>query len=101
MVRDGTSVILMNPATNTGAAYVVISAGENRGGAFLPGGVIATTEGTALGTRETINRNNQAGQANYVDAIRDTSATATHFDDLLLRPTVSSVLAQAALGPRP
>ena len=101
MVRDGTGVILMNPATNTGAAYVVISAGENRGGAFLPVGVIATTEGTALGNGETINRNNQAAQANYVDAIRDTSATATHFDDLILRPTITSVLSAASLGPRP
>jgi len=101
MVRDGTGAIIMNPVSGTGAAFVVISGGENRGGVYLPTGVIGATQGTAMGAGELTNRNNQALQANYVDAIKDSTATNTHFDDVVLRPTISDVLTRSQLGPRP
>jgi len=37
----------------------------------------------------------------FADAIKDSTATNTHFDDAVLRPTISDVLTRAQLGPRP
>jgi hypothetical protein len=100
-VNDGGGAAVMNPATGSGAAYVVISAGANVGGSYTVGGILRNVQGAALGTGETTNANNQALQAAYVDATRDNSTTTSHFDDVMLRPSISSVLTRAQLGPRP
>jgi hypothetical protein len=100
-INDNAGTALLNPATGTGAAYVVISAGANRSGAYSTSGVLQASPGIPAGTSETTNSNNRALAAAYVDAVRDNSSTATHFDDVLLRPAISTVLTQAQLGPRP
>ena len=91
------------PGVNTGAAYVVISHGETGGGGFLNTGVLfagTTVDGTAEG-------NNYANLAYtpavsfYVDdSINDNAGAATHFDDIVSRPTILTVVNKAGLGPR-
>ena len=56
--------------------------------------------GPALGTGETINANNQALQAAYVDDNLSDATTAAHFDDIVSRPSILTVLTKAQLGPR-
>ena len=90
----------------TGAAYVLISHGENRGGAYSSAGQVQTGS-PANSANEDINRNNFAYRsytavppAFYVDAAQNDSTGANHFDDILLRPTLMSVITRAQLGPR-
>jgi len=99
-VNDATGAPITNPATGTGAAYIVTSAGANFFGAYNSAGLLMAAQGSAAGTGEVTNSNNTPLQAAYVDAPRDTSATATHYDDVMLRPPISTVLTQAQLGPR-
>lgn len=100
-IRNVAGTVVMNPAglPATGAAYVVISAGETGGGAFLNTGVIGTTT-TTDGTEEQKNYANFAGAGYYVDDSISDVAGATHFDDLVSRPSVLTVINKAALGPR-
>ena len=100
-IRNVAGTVVMNPAAvpATGAAYVVISAGETGGGAFLNTGVIGTTT-TTDGTEEQKNYANFAGAGYYVDDSISDVAGATHFDDLVSRPSVLTVINKAALGPR-
>ena len=100
-VRNVAGTVVMNPAAvpATGAAYVVISAGETGGGAYLNTGVLATTT-TTDGNEEKKNYANLAVQAYYVDDSISDVAGATHFDDLVSRPSVLTVINKAALGPR-
>ena len=100
------SANVMDPVTagiNTGAAYVLISHGETGGGGFLNTGTLFTST-TTDGTAETNNYANQgfvAGTTFYVDdSINDNPGTATHFDDILSRPSVLGVVNKAGLGPR-
>lgn len=103
-VRNVTGVSILNPNANPhfGAAYVVISAGETGGGAYLPSGVAAPLG--FEGTEEQRNFATQVYTNNAVsyfvdDAINDT-AGATHFDDILSHPTVLALATRAGLGPR-
>ena len=98
---------LMNPTAaaapapvSTGAAYVLISHGENRGGAFSRAGVLQAAS-PANSDMENWNSNGQALQLYYVDApLRDADDATTHFDDIVLRPSLFSVITRAQLGPR-
>jgi hypothetical protein len=91
------TTIMAAPAT--GAAYVLISAGETGGGAYTSAGVVAPTT-TTDGTEEQKNYANLALGAYYVDDQIADGAGATHFDDVVLRPSVLTVASRAGLGPR-
>lgn len=101
---DGVTKV-MNPAgvPATGAAYVVISHGETGGGGYLNSGQQYTSI-TTDGTEEQKNYANLALRAvplYYVDAgISDAPGAATHFDDIVSRPSMLSVITKAGLGPR-
>ncbi len=105
-VRTVSGTVVMDPVTpgvNTGAAYIVASHGETGGGGYLNTGVLYT--GTTVdGTAEANNYANlgfTAGVSFYVDdSINENPGAATHFDDILSRPSVLSVIAKAGLGPR-
>jgi prepilin-type N-terminal cleavage/methylation domain-containing protein len=91
------TAIMTAPAT--GAAYVLISAGETGGGAYTNAGQLAPTS-TVDGTEEQKNYANLATQPYYVDDQISDGAGATHFDDVVLRPSVLTVASRAGLGPR-
>ena len=99
-VRNLAGATLMDPAVqpgiNTGAAYVVISAGESGGGAYLNSGVLSTSV-AADGTEEQKNYANLALQPYYVD---DTTNETPHFDDVVSRPSILSVASKAGVAPR-
>lgn len=101
-VRDSSVAgnLLMAPASGNGAAYVLISHGENRAGGYSNAGVIQAASG-AYSANEQVNRNNLAIQGFYVDAAQnDSTDPVAHFDDLMLRPSLMSVVTRAQLGPR-
>jgi prepilin-type N-terminal cleavage/methylation domain-containing protein len=99
-VRDALGgTVLMNPATNTGAAYVLISHGENRSGGYNDIGMILAATIAVEGTNETQNRADTS-PGYYVDAPQIFAADATRFDDYVLRPSLISVIQRAHLGPR-
>jgi len=95
------------PASSTGAAYVVISHGENRQGAYSNEGLLQ--DGTpASGTLEAANNaanaafvNATSGTANpFIDDFPSYADGTGHFDDTLLRPSILTVATKAQLGPR-
>ena len=91
-----------NMYPHTGAAYVVISHGSTGGGAYTSGGALVPTTATMDGTEEAKNYANLAydAAAYYVDnETRDTTDN-THFDDIVLRPSVLSVVSKAGLAAR-
>jgi prepilin-type N-terminal cleavage/methylation domain-containing protein len=92
---------VMDPAATppTGTAYVVISHGETGGGGFLNSGMIGTST-TTDGTEEQLNYANLALRAYYVDDSIMDGAGATHFDDIVSRPSILTVVNKAGLGPR-
>ena len=95
---------LMDPAgvPHTGAAYVVISHGESGGGGYLNSGTLATST-VGDGTEELKNYASlphAAGVTFYIDNSLIETAGATHFDDVVLRPSVLAVINKAGLGPR-
>ena len=106
-VRDiaGNVTMQPNPAAgvpHTGAAYVVISHGESGGGGYLNTGILATST-VGDGTEEQKNYASlpyTAGVTYYVDNALVETADTTHFDDVVLRPSVLAVINKAALGPR-
>jgi prepilin-type N-terminal cleavage/methylation domain-containing protein len=103
-VRDLAGAKLMDPGTDpyTGAAYVVISAGETGGGAYLPSGTLGAST-SSDGTEELKNYASQphtAGVTYYVDNSVVDAAGTGHFDDIVSRQTIVSVLNKAGLGPR-
>lgn len=83
---------------STGAAYVVISHGENSAGAYGNAGVLQEASGTAPGAAELQNASNLSLQAYYVDDFYQ--ASPTYFDDFVLRPSILTVATKAQLGPR-
>jgi len=96
-------ILLMDPAALTGAAYVLISHGENRGGGYDSSGTLQA--GTpANGVLEAPNANNQALPvlpAAFIDApLNDSDDGATRFDDIVSRPTLMTLLVKAGLAPR-
>jgi len=94
--------VITDGAASSGAAYVLISHGANQGGAFTPAGVL-TVANPASGTNEAFNHNNQVLRAPplfYSEGSENNSATTAHFDDVVRRPTIQSVIDAAGLGPR-
>lgn len=89
----------------TGAAYVLISHGANRVGGFTVDGVYQNTaNGPGPGALENINFNAVAPRTAtpadfYVDASLAENPAA-YYDDIVLRPTVMTVVQGADLGPR-
>jgi hypothetical protein len=92
-------VVVTDPAKSTGAAYVLIAHGNNQGGAYTTSGVL-TTASPASGTNEAVNHNNQVLQTTYYEGPENTNETTAHFDDVVRRTTVQSVIDAAGLGPR-
>ena len=86
---------------HTGAAYVVISHGESGGGARLASGNLSTST-TTDGLEERINYVNRAYNAGeyLVDGAVAEGAGDAHFDDMVSRPSLLSVITKAGLGPR-
>lgn len=103
------ATLIMDPALtpSTGAAYLAISHGENRQGAYNSDGILQG--GTpASGTLEAANNaaniaftyaTSNASVA-FVDDFQVYTATTGHFDDFVLRPTILNVATKAQLGPR-
>ncbi len=99
-VQNIAGTVVMNPASSTGAAYVVISHGENARGAYNNQGVLQAASGTDWGTEEAKNSADLVLAAYYVDDFPSFAAGAGHFDDILLRPSLLAVSTKAQLGPR-
>jgi prepilin-type N-terminal cleavage/methylation domain-containing protein len=110
-VRDASGIApparlpLMDPAAtpHTGAAYVVISPGESGGGGYLSSGQLGSSSIGTDGNEEMRNYASlpYAGVATfYVDDSLNETATTAHFDDLVSRPSLLSVITKAGLGPR-
>ncbi len=103
------ATLIMNPAStpSTGAAFVVISHGENLEGAYNNQGVLQAAT-TASGTLESgSNAANLSFVAStsatapvFVDDFPSYSAGSGHFDDFVLRPSILTVATKAQLGPR-
>ena len=105
MVKNisGTTVMDATATPHTGAGYVLISHGESGGGGYLNTGTLSTSSLTD-GTEEMKNYASlpwvSTAATYYVDDnINDTSGN-THYDDIVLRPSVLSVASRAGLGPR-
>ncbi|MCL4722913.1 MAG: type II secretion system GspH family protein [Rhodocyclaceae bacterium] len=99
----GTIPPLMDPAAGQGAAYVLISHGDNSGGAYSTSGTLLGPVGPQVGTEEAFNNNGTSLRLSpnyYVDSGYNGSDTTNHFDDLVLRPSIISVASKAQLGPR-
>lgn len=90
---------LLTPPQPTGAAYVLISHGENQSGGYNGNGTLLAATLAVEGTNETQNRADTS-LAYYVDAPQVFSTDATRFDDFVLRPSIISVIQRASLGPR-
>jgi len=101
---------IMSYAAGTGAAYVLISHGDNGYGARSAFGVYQTPTSdwtTATGTTfEDPNWNTghtvtSAAPPAFMDMIfSDSSSVTAHFDDIVVRPSLFSVISRAQLGPR-
>lgn len=100
-IRNVAGTVLANPAAvpPTGAAYVLISAGPTLGPAYNSNSALVPSS-TTLGTEEAKNGNNLAIQPYYVDDDLNVNATAAHFDDIVRRPSVATIIGKANLGPR-
>jgi len=102
-IQNAAGIPLMDPATGQGAAYVLISHGDNSGGAFSMTGTLQGPVGPQIGTEEAFNSNGtnlRLSPNYYVDSGYNSSDTTDHFDDLVLRPSIISVASKAQLGPR-
>jgi prepilin-type N-terminal cleavage/methylation domain-containing protein len=102
--QTSTAGLLMhrNMYPHTGAAYVLISHGSTGGGAYTAGGGLTTTTAVMDGTEEAKNYANVAlDTAAYLvdNETRDTTDN-THFDDIVLRPSVLNVISKAGLAAR-
>jgi prepilin-type N-terminal cleavage/methylation domain-containing protein len=84
----------------SGVAYVLISHGANRAGAYQSGGAAAETVGTAPSAAETQNASTGALATFYVsDQVRE--ATSNHFDDMVVWRPIFGLAQAAHTGPRP
>ncbi len=105
-VKSISGTILNEPtaAPSTGAAYVVLSPGENQARPYQFSG-IQNAGIIASGTQEQNNHADKAYPANsatayLVDDAPNYTATTAHFDDFVSRPSILSLAAKAQLGPR-
>ncbi len=100
-----------DPCISTGAAYVLISHGENQEGAYTQTGTLIASGSTPSGTQEAVNAANTAftpitqtscsGTGSYlVDNVPNYNTGITHFDDFVSRPTLLTVAGRATLSPR-
>lgn len=96
----GTPIMVPTANPSTGAAYIIISHGENGAGAYNGVGILQAASGPDAGTEEAKNAANLALQAYYVDDFPSYPAGAGHFDDFVLRPSILTVATKAQLGPR-
>jgi hypothetical protein len=85
---------------STGAAYIVISHGENGAGAYSNQGIVQAAVGADPGTEEAKNAAGLAFRNYYVDDFASYLDGASHFDDFVLRPSILTVATKAQLGPR-
>lgn len=94
--------IIANPSSipANGAAYIVLSAGENRAGAYGVETGVAQQALTTVGAGEAQNAATAALAAYYVDSTPDFTDSGARFDDILSRPTILTVVAKAGLSPR-
>jgi prepilin-type N-terminal cleavage/methylation domain-containing protein len=101
-VRNLGGTPIMDPVASpsTGAAYVLISHGENGSGAYGNAGILQAAASTDSGTEEAKNAANLALQAYYVDDFPSYPAGTGHFDDFVIRPSILTVATRAQLGPR-
>jgi type II secretory pathway pseudopilin PulG len=108
-VVDGADATIMDPSSYSGAAYVLISHGENGMRAFSNSQIlIAAPANGESGALEALNYN--SGNAvnsvsttvspKFRDATASWGAVAVYFDDLVVRPAVFSLIQRAQLGPR-
>lgn len=108
-VSTGTTKV-MDYTLKSGAAYIVISHGENGYGALTASGLyvanpLRSIAGTTL---ENANRNiapslvvTNAAPPQFLDApYNNGTDAATYFDDLMIRPSILSLANKAQLGPR-
>lgn len=102
-IRDPVGNLQMSSAAtpSTGAAFVLISHGKTGHGAF-PSDSTNLIAYPGAGTAELQNVNGVAWSSGkfYVDADYNDTNGANHFDDILIRPSIMSVLLQAQRGPR-
>jgi type II secretory pathway pseudopilin PulG len=109
-VQDRAGTILNNPADTppgpniiTGAAYILISHGENQMGARNPSGILSGGS-IVMGTEEAKNDVTlpYVNAATYylVDDQAAYGEGTGHFDDIVVRRTILSVAAKAQLSPR-
>lgn len=104
-VKSVANTIIADPllTPSTGAAYVIISHGENQSGAYQFDGLLVAGS-VASGTQELVNYANSAytplATAYLVDDVTNYATTAAHFDDFVLRTSIMSLAARAQLGPR-
>lgn len=108
-VVDGSNATIMNPSNYSGAAYVLVSHGENGMGAYSNAQTLLSTPVVGVdGTLEALNHNNgnAVNSSNttispqFRDATPSWDTAAVYFDDLIVRPTVFSLIQRALIGPR-
>jgi hypothetical protein len=109
VVKNVAGATLMDPApapsgaTPTGAAYVLVSPGESGGGGYLNTGQLSTSS-VGDGTQELKNYASlpftSPTVTYYVDDSIADPPGATHFDDIVSRPSILSVASKAGLAPR-
>ncbi len=101
----------MDHTIYTGAAYILISHGDDNYGAINSAGVYVASPVRGVSGTPTLESNNAnlatrtitstATTPAFVDApFSDANNPATYFDDIIIRPSVLSVINQAQLGPR-
>jgi prepilin-type N-terminal cleavage/methylation domain-containing protein len=102
------ATLIMDPSASpsTGAAYIVVSHGENAVGAYSNQGLLQSGS-VASGTLEANNAADTAFVAatsaatpTFVDDFPDYNAGTGHFDDFVLRPATLTVATKAQLGSR-
>lgn len=96
----GTMLMNATVTPSEGAAYILISHGPDGRGAYPAGGAAVPTSTAGAGVDEIWNANGVALRTSYVDRALDESNTATHFDDIVLRPSIMRVVQRAERGPR-
>jgi prepilin-type N-terminal cleavage/methylation domain-containing protein len=98
-VRGQGGMVLASPASGTAAAYVLLSHGPSRGGAYGGEGVLQEAV-VPLGDGEDQNRADRALASYYVELPPSDVEGSGHFDDVIRRPSILAVANAAALGPR-
>lgn len=102
-VQNAGGIVVMNPNGNppTGAAYVVVSGGFTGGGVYITSGnLVASTVVDGNQERHNYANLNYGGGSYYVDDVENDNSGATHFDDVLSRPSIMAVVSKASLAPR-